>query len=64
MSVDKYPFELQCVDAGCCVCAGFYFYGRAYHNYLAALQKGYTAVRLVRKRDNKVLYSSTTGCRG
>lgn len=52
-----YPFELVCADAGCCVSAGFYFYGRAWSNYLAAINKGYTSVKLIRTRDNKVLFS-------
>lgn len=52
-----YPFELICVDAGACIRAGFYFYGRAYSNYLAALNKQFTQVKLVRTRDNKILFS-------
>lgn len=53
----EYPFELVCVDAGACIRAGFYFYGRAFSNYRIACTRGYTAVRLIRTRDNKVLFS-------
>lgn len=54
---DDYPFELQCVDAGACIRAGFYFYGRAFSNYRIACTRGFTAVRLIRTRDNKVIFS-------
>lgn len=54
-----YPFELQCVDAGACIRAGFYFYGRAYSNYRIACTRGFTQVRLIRRRDNKVLFSKS-----
>ena len=52
-----YPFELVCVDAGCCIRAGFYFYGRAFSNYRIACTRGFTSVRLIRRRDNVVLFS-------
>ena len=56
-----YPFELVCVDAGACIRAGFYFYGRAFSNYRIACTRGFTQVRLIRRRDNKILFSHGAG---
>lgn len=57
MEYNDYPFELVCADAGCCVRAGFYFYGRAFSNFRIACTRGYTSVKLIRRRDNKLLFS-------
>lgn len=57
MKTEGYNFEVQAADSGCTFVAGFYFYGRAYRSYRLAVAKGYTRVKLIRKRDNVVLYS-------
>lgn len=56
-SIDKYPFEVQAADGGCMLVAGFYFYGRAYRSYRLSVARGYNQVKLIRKRDGKVLFS-------
>lgn len=61
MSVNKYPFEVQAADSGCTFVAGFFFYGRAFRWYRQAIAKGYTRVKLIRKRDNKVLFGHGAG---
>lgn len=58
MNLEKYPFEVQAADSGCTFVGGFFFYGRAYSSYLSAINKGYRRVKLIRKRDNKVLFSN------
>lgn len=49
------------MDAGACIRAGFYFYGRAFSNYRIACTRGFTQVRLIRRRDNKILFSHGAG---
>lgn len=58
LSLDSYPFEVQAADSGCSLVAGFYFYGRAVRSYRLSVARGYSRVKLIRKRDNKVLFSN------
>lgn len=57
MQINDYPFEVQAADAGCAFSGGFWYYGRAFSAYRQAVAKGYTRVKLIRRRDNKVLFS-------
>ena len=57
LNIDDYPFEVQAADCGCSFSGGFWYYGRAYSAYRQAVAKGYTRVKLIRKRDNKDLFS-------
>lgn len=57
VSLEKYNFRLEGSDGGCQFEAGFRFLGRAIKSYNIAVSRGWHRVKLIRVRDNKVLFS-------